>query len=130
MAWLVAGAVAKADLTSGHVTGTGWWQEGAAGRGPSPFLIAAQRAGPYTGVELVLPPGARNAVVTGRQGLTGENVTWLVRDLVWVMVKRCFQIAPISAAKSPDDTQPGLNIRAVRVLAQRAACGLRQSWQV
>ena len=52
----------------------------------------------------------------------------LVRDVVWVLVKCCFQVAPISGAKSLDDTQPGLNIRAIHVLAQRAACGLRQSW--
>jgi len=58
-------------------------------------------------------------------------------SVVWVLVRRCIQITPISGpnslpimgAKLFDDTQPGLNIRAARALAHSAACGLRQSWQ-
>jgi hypothetical protein len=44
---------------------------------------------------IVLPPGARNPVATGGQALTGEDVTYLARDAVWVAVQSRLKITPL-----------------------------------
>jgi hypothetical protein len=47
------------------------------------------------GLAGVLPSGARNPVATGGQALTGEDVTCLARDAVWVAVQSRLKITSL-----------------------------------